>query len=115
MSKPSFLTDSFGRRSLSIAVVCTLALIVAASGVAASQDNGAGDRAAAFPGRGPQPPAVLGSGQPVLAEIVVAVVHALLVQPPARLPDGVAVLDAIQGDHGCCPSSRLPHFSGRVA
>ncbi|UCE47259.1 MAG: hypothetical protein JSW47_16850, partial [Phycisphaerales bacterium] len=48
MSKPSFLTESFGRRSLSIAVVCVLALIVAVSGVAVSQENGSGDRRAAF-------------------------------------------------------------------
>jgi len=48
LSKPSFLTESFGRRSLSIAVVPILALIIAVSGVAASQENGAGDRKAAF-------------------------------------------------------------------
>ena len=48
MSKPSFLTESFGRRSLSIAFVCILALIVAVSGVAASQQNSTGDRRAAF-------------------------------------------------------------------
>ena len=48
MSKPSFLTESLGRRSLSIAVVSVLTLIIAVSGVTASQENGAGDRRAAF-------------------------------------------------------------------
>ena len=48
MSKPSFLTESLGRRFLSIAVVSFLTLIIAVSGLAASQENGAGDRHAAF-------------------------------------------------------------------
>ncbi|MEA3226384.1 MAG: hypothetical protein U9Q07_10580, partial [Planctomycetota bacterium] len=48
MSKPSFLTESLGRRSLSIAVVSVLTLMIAVSAVATSQENGAGDRREAF-------------------------------------------------------------------
>jgi thioester reductase-like protein len=48
LSKPSFLTDSLGRRFLSIAVVSVLTLITAVSSVTASQENGASDRREAF-------------------------------------------------------------------
>ncbi|MHC4368503.1 MAG: hypothetical protein ACYSW8_12915, partial [Planctomycetota bacterium] len=48
MSKPSFLTESLGRRSLSIAVVSVLTLIFTVSALAVSQENGAGDRREAF-------------------------------------------------------------------
>ncbi len=48
MSKPSFLTESLGRRFLSIAVVSILTLITAVSGVTASQEGRAGDRQRAF-------------------------------------------------------------------
>ena len=48
MSKPSFLTQSFGRKSLSIVVVSVLLLITTAFDVAQSQENGATDREEAF-------------------------------------------------------------------
>ena len=48
MSKPSFLTQSFGRKSLSIVVVSALLLITTAFDVAQSQENGATDREEAF-------------------------------------------------------------------
>ena len=48
MSKPSFLTESLGRRFLSIAVVSVLTLITAVSGVTASQEGPTGDRQRAF-------------------------------------------------------------------
>ena len=48
MSKPSFLTESLGRRFLSITVVSVLTLMIAISGVMASQEGQAGDRQRAF-------------------------------------------------------------------
>jgi len=48
LSKPSFLTESSGRRFLSITVVSILTLIIAVSGVTAAQENRAGDRQTAF-------------------------------------------------------------------
>ncbi|MBN2594918.1 MAG: hypothetical protein JXA81_15535, partial [Sedimentisphaerales bacterium] len=48
MSKPSFLTQTLGRKSLSIVVVSILLLITTAFNVAQSQENGATDREEAF-------------------------------------------------------------------
>ncbi|MGB2864048.1 MAG: hypothetical protein WBC05_12030, partial [Sedimentisphaerales bacterium] len=48
MSKPSFLTQSFGRKSLSIVVVSILLLITTAFDAAQSQENGATDQEEAF-------------------------------------------------------------------
>ncbi|MFC1603831.1 hypothetical protein ACFL5F_02280, partial [Planctomycetota bacterium] len=48
MSKPSFLTQSIGRYSLSIVVVSILLLITTAFDVAQSQENGAAAREEAF-------------------------------------------------------------------
>ncbi|MHC4324620.1 MAG: hypothetical protein ACYSUX_10135, partial [Planctomycetota bacterium] len=48
MSKPSFLTQSIGRKSLSIVMVSILLLITTAFDVAHSQENGAADRETAF-------------------------------------------------------------------
>ena len=48
MSKPSFLTNSFGRRSLSVVTASFLLLIAAISQAAPSQESGATDRQAAF-------------------------------------------------------------------
>ncbi|TFG44909.1 MAG: hypothetical protein E4H40_08880, partial [Candidatus Brocadiia bacterium] len=47
MSKPSFLTQSFGRKSLSIIVVSILSLLILSEAVS-SQENEATDRQAAF-------------------------------------------------------------------
>ncbi|HUT47241.1 MAG TPA: hypothetical protein VMX36_13235, partial [Sedimentisphaerales bacterium] len=48
MSKPSFLTQSFGRKSLSIVVVSILLLIITSSEMVSSQENEPTDRQAAF-------------------------------------------------------------------
>ena len=48
MSKPIFLTQSYGRKTLSIVVVSALLLITTAFNVAQSQENGATDREEAF-------------------------------------------------------------------
>ena len=48
LSKPSFLTESFGRRSLSVLLVFIVTLITITSEVAPSQDKGVADRQQAF-------------------------------------------------------------------